>query len=167
MWIEDKDYQSAVQKAFEEGLEQGYWVGRMISGALGRKDGAKQSDNCPQDTSTLLQQIMEISKEKEDDFTDFVLVEYQNSQEKELQMLLAQLKETTTKLQIGIEENSQNSSSKKSSNYTALKIVYCMYVEVCRAATVAGAVASGVNLVTSPMTPLFFSLAKKLLEYLA
>lgn len=65
MWIEDKDYQSAIQKAFEEGLEQGYWVGRMISGALGRKDSPKQTDDCPQEEfSTLLEQIMEITKNK-------------------------------------------------------------------------------------------------------
>ena len=54
----------AVQKAFEEGLEQGYWVGRMISEALGRKNDDEQSDSPTQELSPFMQQIIEITKNR-------------------------------------------------------------------------------------------------------
>jgi hypothetical protein len=60
--------QDAVQKAFEEGLEQGYWVGRMISEALGRKNDDEISDNPTQELSPFMQQIIDITKNKEVEF---------------------------------------------------------------------------------------------------
>ena len=53
-----------VQKAFEEGLEQGYWVGRMISEALGRNNSDEQSSSPTQELSPFMQQIIDITKEK-------------------------------------------------------------------------------------------------------
>ncbi len=54
----------AVQKAFEEGLEQGYWVGRMISEALGRKNDDEQSNSPTQELSPFMQQIIDIAQNK-------------------------------------------------------------------------------------------------------
>ena len=60
---EDKD-QDPVQKAFEEGLEQGYWVGRMISEALGRNNDDEQPDNPTEELSPFIKQILDITKNK-------------------------------------------------------------------------------------------------------
>ena len=56
--------QDPVQKAFEEGLEQGYWVGRMISEALGRKDNDEQPDKPAQEIPQFMQEIIDIAKDK-------------------------------------------------------------------------------------------------------
>jgi len=63
MWITDEDYNAAIQKAFEQGLEQGYWVGRLIDGAIDREKGEK----APPQTAIserYLQQIIDIIKDK-------------------------------------------------------------------------------------------------------
>ncbi len=57
-------HKDAVQKAFEEGLEQGYWVGRMISEALGRNDSDTHTDKPGQEISPFMQQIIDIAKDK-------------------------------------------------------------------------------------------------------
>ncbi|UCB42931.1 MAG: hypothetical protein JSV77_10880 [Dehalococcoidales bacterium] len=63
MWVTDEDYNAAVQKAFEQGLEQGYWVGRLIDGAIERE---KSEDTTPQTaiSQKYLQQIIDITKDK-------------------------------------------------------------------------------------------------------
>lgn len=57
-------HKDVVQKAFEEGLEQGYWVGRMISEALGRNNSDAQSDDSTQEVSPLMKQIRDIAENK-------------------------------------------------------------------------------------------------------
>ena len=63
MWLTDEDYNAAIQKAFEQGLEQGYWVGRLIDGAIDRE---KDENTTHQATISqkYLQQIMDIAKDK-------------------------------------------------------------------------------------------------------
>ena len=63
MWITDEDYNAAIQKAFEQGLEQGYWVGRLIDGAIDRE---KSGQTAPQTaiSEKYLQQIIDITKDK-------------------------------------------------------------------------------------------------------
>ena len=63
MWVTDEDYNAAIQKAFEQGLEQGYWVGRLIDGAIDREKGEHTT---PQTTISqkYLQQIIDITKDK-------------------------------------------------------------------------------------------------------
>jgi hypothetical protein len=56
--------QDAIQKAFEEGLEQGYWVGRMISEAMGRKNDDEQSDSPIHELPPFMKQIIDITREK-------------------------------------------------------------------------------------------------------
>ena len=60
----EKTHQDAIQKAFEEGLEQGYWVGRMISEALGRDNSAEQSTKPTEELPSFMQQIIDITREK-------------------------------------------------------------------------------------------------------
>ncbi|HEY32340.1 MAG TPA: hypothetical protein G4O10_04475 [Dehalococcoidia bacterium] len=63
MWITDEDYNAAIQKAFEQGLEQGYWVGRLIDGAIEREKG---ENTTPQATISqkYLKQIIDIARDK-------------------------------------------------------------------------------------------------------
>lgn len=63
MWITDEDYNAAIQKAFEQGLEQGYWVGRLIDGAIDREKG-KQTAPQAAISEKYLQQIIDITKDK-------------------------------------------------------------------------------------------------------
>ena len=60
----EETHNDPVQKAFEEGLEQGYWVGRMISEALGRNNDDEQSDSSTQELSPFMKQILDITKNK-------------------------------------------------------------------------------------------------------
>jgi hypothetical protein len=64
MWVTDENYNAAIQKAFEQGLEQGYWVGRLIDGAIVREKG---ENTTPKTTISqkYLQQIIDIAKDKE------------------------------------------------------------------------------------------------------
>jgi hypothetical protein len=62
--MNEKTHEDAIQKAFEEGLEQGYWVGRMISEALGRNNSTEQSDKPSEEFPAFMQQIREITKDK-------------------------------------------------------------------------------------------------------
>ena len=62
MWITDEDYNAAIQKAFEQGLEQGYWVGRLIDGAIDRESGEKSSKT--KISPKYLNQIIDIAKDK-------------------------------------------------------------------------------------------------------
>jgi len=63
VWITDEDYNAAIQKAFEQGLEQGYWVGRLIDGAIEREKG---ENTTPQATISqkYLKQIIDIARDK-------------------------------------------------------------------------------------------------------
>jgi hypothetical protein len=57
-------HQDAIQKAFEEGLEQGYWVGRMISEALGRNNDDEQPERPTYELPPFMKQIIDITREK-------------------------------------------------------------------------------------------------------
>jgi hypothetical protein len=59
-----KTQEDAIQKAFEEGLEQGYWVGRMISEALDRNNSNEQSHKPTEELPPFMQQIIDITREK-------------------------------------------------------------------------------------------------------
>jgi hypothetical protein len=63
VWITDEDYNAAIQKAFEQGLEQGYWVGRLIDGAIDRERG-ESTTRQTKISRKYLQQIMDITKNK-------------------------------------------------------------------------------------------------------
>jgi len=63
VWITDEDYNSAIQKAFEQGLEQGYWVGRLINGAIDRETNESSSSQTAI-SQKYLQQIIDIAKDK-------------------------------------------------------------------------------------------------------
>lgn len=63
MWITDEDYNAAIQKAFEQGLEQGYWVGRLIDGAIDREKGENAAHQSTI-SQKYLKQIMDITKDK-------------------------------------------------------------------------------------------------------
>jgi len=63
MWITDEDYNAAIQKAFEHGLEQGYWVGRLIDGAIDSEKGEKATHQTAI-SKRYLQQIIDIIKDK-------------------------------------------------------------------------------------------------------
>jgi hypothetical protein len=62
VWITDEDYNSAIQKAFEQGLEQGYWVGRLINGAIDRENSENPSKT--KISHKYLKEIIDIAKDK-------------------------------------------------------------------------------------------------------